>query len=187
MNFVAKSISIKTKLSLVVLIVILTLLAVSAFALFTEKSLLLQDREVKSRHLVEVAYGVLAYNYDLQIKGTLTEEQAKAAAISVIKTLRYGENDYFWINDMIPRVLMHPIKPELDGKDVSNVMDANGKHLFFVDAVEVVKKSGAGFVSYKWPKPGFTDPVPKISYVKGFTPWGWVIEVPPKNSLPWVA
>ncbi len=175
MNLVAKSISIKTKLSLVILIVILTLLAVSAFALFTEKSLLLQDRQVKTRHLVEAAYGVLAYNYDLQIKGTLTEEQAKAAAISVIKALRYDDNDYFWINDMTPRVLMHPIMPELDGKDVSNLKDSNGKHLFFVDAVEVVKKSGAGIVSYMWPKPGFTDLVPKISYVKGFTPWGWVI------------
>lgn len=174
MNLAAKSISIKTKLSLVILIVMLSLLAVSAFALFTEKTSLLQDRQVKTRHLVEAAYGVLTYHYDLQTKGTLTEEQAKAAAMGVIKALRYQEKEYFWINDMTPHVLMHPIKPELDGKDVSDMKDPNGKHLF-VEFVEVVKKDGAGFVSYMWSKPGLTEPVPKISYVKGFAPWGWVI------------
>jgi methyl-accepting chemotaxis protein len=174
MNLSTKSISIKTKLSLVILIVMLSLLTISAFALFTERTSLLQDRQVKTRNLVEAAYGVLAYHYDLQTNGSLTEEQAKTAAMAVIKSLRYQEKEYFWINDMTPHVLMHPIKPELDGKDVSDLKDPNGKHLF-VEFVDVVKKDGAGFVSYMWSKPGFTEPVPKISYVKGFTPWGWVI------------
>jgi methyl-accepting chemotaxis protein len=171
---VAKSISIKTKLSLVILIVMLSLLTVSIFALYTEKKSLLEDRQVKTRHLVEAAYGVLAYHYDLQTKGTLTEEQAKASAMGIIKALRYQENEYFWINDMTPRVLMHPMKPALDGKDATEIKDPSGKHLF-VEFVNVVKKDGAGFVSYLWPKPGFSEPVQKISYVKGFTPWGWVI------------
>jgi len=174
MSVASKSVSIKTRLSLVIIIVMLGLLTITAFALFTEKSSLLEDRQTKTRHVVETAYGVLAYHHDLQTKGALTEEQAKAAALNAIKALRYQEKEYFWINDMTPRVLMHPIKPELDGKDVSDMKDPTGKHLF-VEFADTVKKEGAGFVSYMWPKPGFDQPVPKISYVKGFTPWGWVI------------
>lgn len=170
----AQSISIKTKLLLVILIVMLSLLAVSSFALFTERSSLFHDRQIKTQHLVEAAYGILSYHHDLQAKGLLTEEQAKAGAMGVVKALRYQEKEYFWINDMTPHVLMHPIKPELDGKDVSDMQDPTGKRLF-VEFVDVVKKDGAGFVSYMWSKPGFSDPVPKISYVKGFAPWGWVI------------
>ncbi|MEI7843170.1 MAG: methyl-accepting chemotaxis protein [Gallionellaceae bacterium] len=174
MKSVAHSLTIKTKLSLVILIVMAGLLILSAFALYTEKTSLLEDRQVKTRHLVESAHTVLSHFYDQQTKGVLTEEQAKAAAMGVIKALRYQEKEYFWINDMTPRVVMHPMKPELDGKDVSEAKDPTGKKLF-VEFVEVVKKDGAGFVAYMWPKPGFDKPVQKISYVKGFAPWGWVV------------
>ena len=75
---------------------------------------------------------------------------------------------------MHPKMVMHPIKPELDGTDLTDNKDPNGKHLF-VEFVKTVKSSGGGFVPYMWPKPGSTNPVPKISYVKGFAPWGWVV------------
>jgi methyl-accepting chemotaxis protein len=70
--------------------------------------------------------------------------------------------------------VMHPMKPELNGSDLSANKDPNGKVLF-VDFVNVVRKDGAGFVSYEWPKPGFERPQPKLSYVVGFAPWNWVI------------
>jgi methyl-accepting chemotaxis protein len=69
---------------------------------------------------------------------------------------------------------MHPMKPELDGKDLSESKDPNGLKLF-VEFVNVVKREQAGFVSYYWPKPGLEKPAHKISYVSGFQPWGWVI------------
>ncbi|HWV64012.1 MAG TPA: methyl-accepting chemotaxis protein, partial [Oxalicibacterium sp.] len=82
--------------------------------------------------------------------------------------------EYFWINDMHPTMVMHPISPALEGKDLTENKDPTGKHLF-VEFVKVVKADGAGFVPYLWAKPGSTKPVPKISYVKGFAPWGWII------------
>lgn len=106
--------------------------------------------------------------------GKISVEEAKSSAINAIKALRYGESDYFWINDMTPRMIMHPMKPELDGKDLSDFKDPNGKRLF-VEFVETVKSNKAGFVYYLWPKPGFKSPVAKVSYVKGFEPWGWII------------
>jgi len=69
---------------------------------------------------------------------------------------------------------MHPMKPEMNGNDISAFKDPNGKTLF-VDMVNAVKNNGAGFVPYEWPKPGFDRPQPKLSYVVGFAPWSWVI------------
>ena len=105
---------------------------------------------------------------------TLNQKQQKAAAM--IKALRYGpENkDYFWINDMHPIMVMHPYKPQLDGKDLSGFKDPNGKKLF-VEFVNPCRENGEGFVDYYWPKYGADQPQPKLSFVKLFKPWNWVI------------
>jgi methyl-accepting chemotaxis protein len=75
---------------------------------------------------------------------------------------------------MTPTMIMHPVKPELDGSDLSSTEDPDGKKLF-VDMVKVVQDKGAGFVEYQWPKPGAEAPQPKVSYVAGYEPWGWII------------
>ncbi len=121
-----------------------------------------------------VALGILKWAHAAELKGTMTREQAQLAAKQAIAGLRYGHNDYFWINDMHPRVVMHPIKPELDGQDVTEVKDPNGL-LLFQAFVKTVKTHGEGSVAYMWPKPGAEQPVSKISYVRGFEPWGWVV------------
>jgi methyl-accepting chemotaxis protein len=69
---------------------------------------------------------------------------------------------------------MHPIKPELDGKNLSQFKDKNGKAIF-VEFAKFAREPGGGYVDYVWPKPGFDDAVPKISYVKSSPSWGWVI------------
>ena len=125
-------------------------------------------------HVVESAHGALVHFHALETSGKLSREQAQQQAVAAVKALRYEGSEYFWINDMHPTMIMHPIKPELDGKDLSATADPNGKKLF-VEFVDEVKRNGAGFVAYYWPKPGADRPVPKISYVKGFAPWGWVI------------
>ena len=99
---------------------------------------------------------------------------AQAAPKNEIKSFRYDKVESFWINDMSPKMIRHPIRPELDGKDLAENKDPSGNRLF-IGFVEVVKKNGAGFYAYLWPKPGFEQPVSKISYVKGFAPWGWII------------
>jgi methyl-accepting chemotaxis protein len=145
-----------------------------SLSLVNLKRHLRDDRMTKTRHVVETAYGVLE-SFQRQVQaGTMSENDARRAAMAAIKGLRYEEAEYFWINDLKPVMVMHPFKPELDGKDLSDYADPNGKRLF-VAFVETVQRSGAGFVDYEWPKPGAAKPVPKISYVKGFKPWGWII------------
>ncbi len=156
---------------LAALIALTTLIAINASQLHDE---MLNEKRLKTRHLVETAYSTLEYFHGLSKSGEMSEETAKKAALKEIASLRYNESDYFWVNDHYPRMIMHPIKPALDGKDLNDFKDPNGKKLF-VAMVKAVKKNGAGFVDYLWPKPGFDKPVSKISYVKGFKPWGWII------------
>ncbi|MCX5733072.1 MAG: methyl-accepting chemotaxis protein [candidate division NC10 bacterium] len=164
----------KYKLGALVVIAFVGIVSVGSALLIDLKQSLLQEKELKTRHVVETAYGVVDHFYKLSREGKLTEEAARSAAISAVKSLRYETNEYFWINDMRPYMVMHPIKPEMDGKDLAGQADPNGKRLF-VEMAETVKDKKSGFVNYMWPKVGMKDPVPKISYVQGFEPWGWVI------------
>jgi methyl-accepting chemotaxis protein len=132
------------------------------------------DRQKATRDVVRLAVGVVESYGRQEAAGKLTRSQAQAAALAVLKGLRYGSGDYIWVNDLDTRMVMHPIKPQLDGTDVSGMKDPDGLAIF-VRFVEVVRTGGAGFVTYQWPKPGRQEPQPKISYVAGYAPWGWVI------------
>lgn len=106
--------------------------------------------------------------------GELPLIKAQEAAAKTIESLRYLKNEYFWIHDLQLRMIMHPIKPELNGKDLSNIKDPEGKFLF-VEMNKVVNSKQSGFVDYLWPKPGEDKPIPKVSYVVLYKPWGWVL------------
>jgi len=160
---------------LVVTLALLPLvLVITALVLPTLKAKIRSDREDATRVAVESVFGILR-DYDGRAsRGELTLDQAKSQAAGVIKGLRYGHDEYFWINDLSPRMVMHPFKPELDGKDLSQIKDPEGKPLFMVMA-QVCREQGSGFVPYLWPRQGDTEPVPKISFVKAYPPWNWMV------------
>lgn len=133
-----------------------------------------EQRQGELRHLVESALSIAQAEYDRAQRDKMPDEVARQRAAEEIGRLRYGNGDYFWINDLTPRMIMHPIKPELNGQDLSENKDPTGKRLF-VEFAETVRRQGSGVVAYYWPKPGLDAPQPKLSYVSGFAPWGWVI------------
>ncbi len=153
---------------------VLGLLGIGALDSRELASSLKQQKQIELQHLGELALGIVKEEHAAAQKGDVAVADAQKRAMARLAALRYGNNDYFWINDMQPRMVMHPIKPELNGQDITSLKDPNGKALF-VEFVNVVRKDGAGFVPYEWPKPGFDKPQPKLSYVTGFAPWGWVI------------
>ncbi|MCP4593177.1 MAG: hypothetical protein GY842_20770 [bacterium] len=127
-----------------------------------------------TRNAVDQAYSSIVSCAEDESLGDA--EARKQAAMKVIKAMRYGPEgkDYLWINDTHPHMVMHPYKPQLDGKDLSENADPNGKKLF-VEMVRVCQSGGSGFVTYHWPKYGNDDTVPKISYVRLYEPWGWIV------------
>ncbi len=137
---------------------------------------LMEVKKENAANVVRIACSIVA-EYDKRIaKGEFTPEEGKRRAIERIRNFRY-ENDgkgYVWINDIEPRMIMHPMKPELDGKNLSDYRDPRGKAIF-VEFARVAKDKGHGFVEYLWPKPGESEPKPKLSFVNIYKPWGWVI------------
>jgi methyl-accepting chemotaxis protein len=168
------SMSIARRLGLLIGGALLGVIVLAAVFLVTERRLIFDERKDDVRHAVEVAHGVVAHFHELVAQGQISDAEGKQRAAAAVRALRYGGTEYFWINDMQPKMVMHAIKPELEGKDLSQNQDPDGKHLF-VEFVDVVKASGSGFVYYQWPKPGSEKPVQKVSYVMGFEPWGWII------------
>ncbi|MBF0459828.1 MAG: methyl-accepting chemotaxis protein [Magnetococcales bacterium] len=168
------NISVNMRIWLLICLAIVFLTGREVLGLYTLDKEITTSRRAKIQQLTDVAYSVLNQFNEQEKAGKMTREEAQKRAIEAVKILRYQEKDYFWINDMHPNMVMHPFKPELDGKDISGSKDPAGKALF-VAMVEEVKAHGQGFVDYMWPKPGLDKPVQKLSFVRGFTPWGWIV------------
>jgi methyl-accepting chemotaxis protein len=139
------------------------------------RGLIMAEKKSAATYLVQQATSMLV-SFQKQIdNGTLTREDAQQKAANRISSIRYENNsNYIWINDLGPKMVMHPLKPELNGKDLSDSKDPNGKALF-VEMAAVCKEKGSGFVEYAWPKAANSKPVPKLSYVELYQPWGWIV------------
>ncbi|SDL91994.1 methyl-accepting chemotaxis protein [Pseudomonas indica] len=169
-----RNLPINRRLWLILALAILMLFILGVMMLRQIHTDLYLAKEEKTQHVVESAAGILRYYHGLEQAGGLSREDAQKQAMELIRGLRYDKDDYFWINDLAPRMVMHPTNPKLEGQDLSGIKDPDGKALFN-EMVRVAKSQGAGMVDYRWPKPGSSDPVPKISYVELFQPWGWII------------
>lgn len=104
----------------------------------------------------------------------MTEEIAKKEVVNIIKNSLIDKDTYFWIHDINNKMIIHPIKTELNNKDVTNVKDPKGNSIF-VEMNNIVNVKGEGVHNYYWPKPGEKDGKEKTSFVKLYKPWGWVV------------
>ena len=135
----------------------------------TKKIATAYEQELQS--VVNLAFSSIQAIYDEE--GPTTEEKQQQA-LKILKNMRYAGDNYLWVNDMQAAMVMHPMKPALDGKNLADFKDPNGKKLFS-EMVQVCQNDGQGFVDYMWPKPGKEKPVAKLSFVRLFKPWNWVV------------
>ncbi|MET0122590.1 MAG: methyl-accepting chemotaxis protein [Candidatus Thiodiazotropha sp. 6PLUC9] len=171
---ILRQLQIQKKLWLLTATTLLGLLVITAISLDAFHSGLIEEKTLQTQALVDTAHSLIESQHAHAEKGEITMEEAQKRAIKDIEGLRYNGGNYFWINDLNAHIVMHPIKPQLNGKDLSDFKDPDGKRIFSEFAA-IAKQEGAGSVPYKWSKPGSDTPVDKISYVKGFKPWGWVV------------
>ena len=150
-------------------------LAVMATAMNEQAAVNLKDQKsAELSSLVDAAVNVIKSKDEAVKAGKLTLEQAQQEAKEAVRFMRYRGQEYFWINDMASNMVMHAAKPSLEGKNLSGLKDANGVAIF-PEFIKTVKADGQGFVAYMWPKAGSDEPVDKLSYVKGYAPWGWIV------------
>ncbi|QXI25792.1 methyl-accepting chemotaxis protein [Pseudomonas vanderleydeniana] len=169
-----RSVSISRRLWLILILAVAMLLTQGLLMLKQTHDNLYQAKAQKTQHVVQAASGILDYYHAQETAGTLSREAAQKQAMNVIRGLRYDQNDYFWINDLRPVMVMHAANPKLEGQDLSGIKDPDG-YALFNEMVALAKAKGRGMIDYRWPKPGASAPVQKTSYVQLFEPWGWII------------
>lgn len=131
--------------------------------------------EKKLQNLVESQIKTLELFHGKYIAGELSESEAQSQALKLIEVARYNDGtDYFWVNDDQATVIMHPINSALNNTNQSTLSDEDGI-LIFTEFANTAKNGNSGFVRYRWPKTTGDEPEPKISYVEGFAPWGYII------------
>ncbi len=148
------------------------------------KEVVLSERKLQLQNVISSVESIIQIHYDLSQSGVISVKEAQQRSIEQLQAVRYQEGvGYIWINDTtrtFPRMIMHPTLPELNGTVLNsptfNCALGKDENLFraFVD---VTSEDGEGFVDYLWPKPlpdGLSPRKAKLSYVKRFSPWGWI-------------
>lgn len=151
------------------------MLLIATQSLMQTNETLLSEKQQQIQYLVETVHSLIESHYQDFTAGNISEVQAQQNAIAAINAIRYDNGNYFWINDETATIVVHPIKPSLNGKNLTSLQDANGKNIFPAFVEKAKQNSNGGFVDYLWPKPGSEAAVDKISFVKAFRPWEWVI------------
>lgn len=148
------------------------LLSVMTVNVLQNRTLRMDERKVQLSGAADMARSVAKEYGDLAASGAMPEVEAKKQALARIKALCYGKSGYFTVLDS-RTVLMHPIKPELIGTNVSDFKDPQGT-MVYIDAIREAKGNG-GFTQYLWAKPGEQQPEPKLAYNLGYPQWDWTI------------
>jgi len=152
--------------------------------LYHEK-IMFARREIELQNSVMLIYSMITNAYKRYNSGELTELEAQRRATADIAHARYSEGiGYFWVNDTTkpyPLMVVHPFMPELIGSAMDDTIYFHGlgeeKNIGRA-FVNVCLKEDEGFVDYLWPKPipeGRTELRQKMSYVKMFKPWSWIV------------
>ncbi|MFH2115336.1 MAG: DUF294 nucleotidyltransferase-like domain-containing protein, partial [Spirochaetota bacterium] len=158
---------------------VITLFVISMFAIIIPqvRGMLLEHKKVTIRDIAQSVASILA-EYDRDVRaGAIDLASAQRNAIMQIRDNRYGpvNQDDLWITDTLPRMVMHPYRPDLDGQDLREYKDGQGFPVF-VEFVHATAATGDGYVEYLWQWEDERGKiVPKLSFVTRFEPWGWVL------------
>ena len=181
-----RDLSVRTKLMSLNLIIGVGFLALTVLTASVVSSSLHGEKIEETKRLVEVVLEVVDRYAGLEREGALDGDTARLQALDTLRSIRYGDGAYFWVNDMDGMMLMHPTAPNLEGTDIRLVEDASGQRIF-VDMIDLVRREGGGTYAYEWPPN--ENAQSKVSFVQGYPEWGWIvgtgIVVEDVNALVW--
>ncbi|MDF2609619.1 MAG: methyl-accepting chemotaxis sensory transducer with Cache sensor [Lachnospiraceae bacterium] len=180
-----KRLKIKTKLFILVVMIII---AISSIALLSI------GKEINAnKRTLDLLETTIRTNYDNNIKdqvsnvisllegiyseykaGKFTYEEAVELSKNLVRNLRYGNGGYFWVDGVDHILIVHPITPENEGNDRTDVTDKLGNKLI-QNIVKVATTDGGGFTEFYYPKPNETEASPKRAYSALFEPYQWII------------
>ncbi|QSX36107.1 methyl-accepting chemotaxis protein [Shewanella sedimentimangrovi] len=161
----------------ILLMLVLSLLAtllMFAYALRSMDSVLVKEKEARLQALTDVAISIVSDFHAKARSGQLTEADAKAKALAELDSMRYAGKEYYFTIDRQGMMIQHPFAKKLEGTSVLAMADPNGVKLF-ADMIRVTERSESGLVRYMWNKPDADEPSPKMTVVKRFNDWDWIV------------
>ncbi len=174
MNALLSHLNVRNKILLLVALLTCVLVVMQAINLNVLWKDLNHTKQAELKSLTDIAYSLIERQTKLVNAGEKTQAEGIQEALADLSSLRYSNNDYFFVLDKQHRMLMHPIKPSLNGVNVADSKDPNGK-LLFQEMIKGATRDGEAFVDYMWARPGSSEPVDKLSYVRLHPQWGWVV------------
>ncbi|MGP2657001.1 cache domain-containing protein [Malaciobacter sp. WC5094] len=104
-----------------------------------------------------------------------SKDEIKRMIKDSLRDIRFNDNrGYLFIYEMSGKNVLHPIKPELEEKDLWNYQDKKGTFLLH-EMNRILKKQNSTFYSWYWTKPDSLKEYEKIGYFKLFEPLDWFI------------
>ena len=167
--------SLKTRLRLALAAVCLSVVAIAVWGAINTRQTMLSGRQAELRSVVSLAYTTVQRYESLATSGKISVEEAQKQARESLRAMRYaGAGGYIFIEDPHGRVIMHGVRPELDGRDMSTFKDTSG-YYSFRDGAALAARQGEAFIRLLYMKPGSAEMVPKINFLKLFPQWNWII------------
>src|SRR5229473_2785039 len=160
------------KLLIMVGVSVLGIIAVAGVGLQTLRDNLLADRKAKLQDVVLLARQTIDQDYQASRRAGLSDAEALMRGKGLLRTLRFGKDDYFLSFDDEGTVVSHP-NPKVESKNLMTTKDSDG--VLYTRGLIEIAKTGGGFVAYRFPRPGSDEPSPKVSYSVEFKPYGWTI------------
>jgi len=168
--------TLKSKLLLALVVMWIGLLVLAAWSALNTRQNMINEREAGLKRVVETAEGILK-SYAAEVAaGKTSLADAQKQALERIAAMRYDNDNYIFVFDSKPVVLMHPTNKSVVGKNVGDRKDSDGK-LYYVEMVKVGKAQQRGYVNYMGRLPGADDTnrTQKVSYLIYYQPWDWLM------------
>lgn len=163
---------ISSKLMIMVCLAVLGIGAVAGVGLSALRENLIEDRKAKLQELVLLARQAVDLDRQAALKAGLSEAEIVARSKTLLRSLRFGKDDYFHAIDKDGLVQVHP-NPKVENQNLIDAKDPDGL-LFARLQVETMLKGG-GIVTYRFPRAGGEEPLPKFVYVSEYKPYGWAL------------
>lgn len=170
-----KNLSIGMRLVALSIVFGMGIFALAGTFLYLSNQMLNDQRRAELISITDAAVSQVAAQQARAEAGDISMEQAQTNAMDIIRDVRYRDIEYFFIHDLQGTMLMHAVRPDLDGQNLNGLQDPNGTYLFRELIAAASSPERSGFVDYYWPRAGSEDPIHKLSYVVQFEPWGWAI------------
>ncbi|MEO2068804.1 MAG: EAL domain-containing protein [Desulfurobacteriaceae bacterium] len=137
------------------------------------------ENELRKRLRDEIlkAYNVAYSLYKQCKKQNCSDKKIKKIIKETLRNYHFlNGKGYIFICGVGGNVILNSAFPHLEGKNLWNLQDKKGKYIQReIERVALFSPNNEGFVTYYWFIPGTNTVDKKVSFVKLFKPYNWII------------